>query len=420
MTVPPTPHPAAAPARPGRQRAVLLLSCLILFVDGYDLFSLGTVGPSLLHYKPWGADHATLGMLGSVTALGMPAGSMLAGWAADRWGRRVPMAAAVAGISLAMLAAAAAPGLGAFAAARFATGVGIGALAPLVGAFVTDGAPPRRRTLHLSIAMGSLGVGGIASSLLGRLLLPEAHFQTLFWVGVIPIVTVPLIWRLVPAAPPGRGHADAGGGRRIARLFTPADRRATLVFWAAAFMSMALVFSTTAWLPTVMMKSGYDLGSALEFSIAFTAGATIGGVALSPLADRGHLKKITLGCFALAAVALFVLSTPQPRPLLLAVSALAGLGSLGCQNMVIACMTAWYPARLRGTGLGFGLGVGRLGAIAGPGYLAAVTSLASSSRAGFFAFMVPAVLGAAVVALLPRQAPEPEDAPAAEPAAVPA
>ncbi|MFD8098925.1 MFS transporter [Nocardia fluminea] len=396
-----------------KQAGVLALSCLILFVDGYDLFTLGTIGPSLLHDRAWGASPSTLGTLGSMTALGMPAGSILAGWAADRWGRRIPMVAAVSWISMSMLLAAFAANLEMLSAARFCTGIGVGALAPLVSAFVTDGAPAHRRTMHLAIALGAIGIGGTASAVLGRVLLPDTHFQMLFLIGALPILLAPVIWRLVPAGPTHRVHASAPEG--VGKLLSAHYRRDTILFWFATFMSMALVYSTTAWLPTIMMKSGYNLSSSLEFLIAFTIGASFGGLGAAVLADRGHLKLVTMGTFLLAAASLLVLSTNQPRPLLLVVSALAGLGSLGCQSMVIACMTTYYPPSLRGTGLGVGLGVGRLGAIAGPTYLSMATTTFASSRIGFFAFVVPAILGAATVALLPRTLtppPEPTDEPA--------
>jgi AAHS family benzoate transporter-like MFS transporter len=392
---------STAPGR--RQSGVLPLACLILFVDGYDLFTLGTVGPSLVHYQPWGATTSAIGLLGSATALGMPLGSMLAGWSADRWGRRTPLITVVVWISASMLAATFAPGLGFLVAVRFCTGVGIGALAPLVSAFVADNAPPRHRTLHLTIALVSIGVGGIASALLGRLLLPDVHFQWLFLPGIVSIIIVPFISRMVPAKVPAADPVEARVPRnRVSQLFAPEIRRTTILFWGAAFMSMALLFSTTSWLPTVMMKAGYDLSSSLEFLTTFTAGAVIGGLVLSPIADRGHLRLVTFGTFVLAAIALFVLSTPQPRPLLLGVSALAGLGSLGCQNMLVSCMSAFYPPHLRGTGLGVGLGVGRLGAIFGPAYVAVVTGSVVSPRAGFFAFIMLAILGAIIVAMLPR------------------
>ncbi len=80
--------------------ALMGIACLILLVDGYDLYILGTVGPSLVQYEPWGATAATIGVLASATALGMPFGSLFAGWAADRWGRRLPMVIALAWISV--------------------------------------------------------------------------------------------------------------------------------------------------------------------------------------------------------------------------------------------------------------------------------------------------------------------------------
>ncbi|MFD3427379.1 MFS transporter [Nocardia fluminea] len=390
----------------GHPTRILVLACLILFVDGYDLFTLGTIGPSLLHDRSWGASAAAMGTLGSLTALGMPVGSILAGWAGDRWGRRMPLVVAVVGISVSMLAAAMATDLTQLGIARMFTGVGVGALAPLVGAMVSDHAPARRRSLHLAVAMGSIGIGGTASAILGRALLAHTDFQTLFLIGAFPVVLVPLILWVVPATTPHQVHGQQP--RRAAELFTPARRKATVLFWIATFASMALVYSTTAWLPVVMVRSGYSLNSSLEFMIAFTLGAAGGGVLMALLADRGHLKVVTIASLSIAAVALLVLSTNQPRPLLLAISALAGLGSLGCQSMIISYISAYYPAHLRATALGFGLGVGRIGAIAGPSYLSVATALITSPRAGFFAFMVPAAIGAITVTFLPRPQSSPD------------
>lgn len=387
-----------------RQPALMLgIACLILLVDGYDLYILGTIGPSLVGYQPWGGTAATIGLLGSATALGMPFGAMFAGWAADRWGRRAPLAIAMAWISLSMLAAALAPSLVVFAVVRFCTGLALGALIPLVSAFVADQAPVRRRTLYLAIAFGCIGIGGVIVALIGRALLPGVHFQVLFLPGVLPILLVPLIWWLVPGEAPAGSPTEASSKRnRVFQLLAPGVRRTTILFWIAAFLSNALLFSTTIWLPTVMVRAGYDLGSSLEFLIAFTIGATFGGIAVAPIADRGHLRTVTFSLFVLAAIALFVLSTPQPRPILLVVSALAGLGSLSSLNMIIACMSAFYLPALRGTGLGIGLGIGRIGAIVGPAYLSIVTSLTDAPNAPFIAVIVVAILAAIVTALLPR------------------
>jgi len=405
-----------------RSTAGLALGLIILFVDGYDIFILGTVGPSLLAYQPWGATPATLGLLGSATALGMPIGAITAGWAGDLWGRRAPMTISLAWVSIWMLLSAVAPTVGLFAATRLATGIGIGALVPLVVAFVTDWAPQARRSLFVGIALTGVAFGGLAAALVGRAVLPGLHFQWLFLAGSVPLLLVPLVWRLMPRAVPRTdpqaatdpaiaastsGNNDTHNNdthNKAAQLFAPGFRRATVLFWAATFLGLVLVYGASTWLPTLMVRAGYDLSSSLEFAITFNLGAIVGTVAVTLIADRGFLKSTTVVCFLLAAVAMFMLSTPQPRWLLLAMSALAGLGALGTQNLVNSYVARYHPPRIRGTALGFSLGVGRLGAIVGPSYLAAVTVLVTVPGAGFYAFIVPAVIGAATIAAIPARA----------------
>ncbi|MFC9502838.1 MFS transporter [Streptomyces sp. NPDC057002] len=358
-------------------------------------------GPSLLQYEEWGVTPSALGTLGSVTAMGMPIGSILAGWMGDRYGRRRPLVLFLSVISSAMLLAALAPNLATFAVARVLTGLGFGALAPLVAALVADHAPAKRRALYIASSMSAIGIGGATSALLGRLLLPQTPFQWIFAVGALPLLLVPVVWRLLPVS--ANTSIASGAERARAReLVAPGRRWATLVLCLATFLSFALIYSTNTWLPTVMIRSGYDLTSAMEFYIAFALGAGIGATSLSLLGDKGHLRSVTVCGFLVGAAALLALSTQQPRVLLLLLCALAGAGSLGTQALVVACMASHYPPAVRATGMGLTLGLGRAGAIVGPLYLSAVTAMITSPKAGFYAFAVPAVLGALAIFILPR------------------
>lgn len=409
----PTPGTPTAGARPG---PAVALGLVILCIEGYDLFILGAVGPSLLSHPEWDVTKSTLGLLGSLTALGMPLGSIAAGWAGDHYGRRMPMVVSLSWLSLSMLLSAVAGDLTLFAATRFLTGMGIGALIPLVTAYVSEAATPARHALQVGTATTGLAIGGILTGVVGRTLLPEWDFRTLFLFGAVPLALIPVVWRLVPAVVrehPAQGALDGtkaaamsptaephDSANRLRQLLAPMYRRSTLLFWAATFAGLVIVYGASTWLPTLMVDSGYDLGSSLEFSIAFNVGAVIGTIGAALVADRGLLKVSTIVSFLLAAVAMITLSTPQPRPLLLVASAVAGFGALGTQALVNIYVAHAHPARLRGTALGFSLGAGRVGAIVGPSYLAAVTVLISSSKAGFYAFVVPALLGAVLIGLM--------------------
>ncbi|MFE6716570.1 MFS transporter [Streptomyces albidoflavus] len=405
-------NPAStAPGTRPRPGPAVLLGLVILCVEGYDLFILGAVGPSLLAHPDWEVTKSTLGLLGSLTALGMPFGSIAAGWAGDLYGRRLPMAVSLAVLSLSMLLSAVAGDLTLFAATRFLTGMGIGALIPLVTAYVSEAADPARHSLQVGTAQTGIALGGIIAGIVGRTLLPSWDFHTLFLFGVVPLLLVPVVWRLVPATLPGQpapapraeGAAEpapeASAGR-LRALLAPGRRRTTLLFWSATFAGLVIVYGASTWLPTLMVDSGYDLSSSLEFSIAFNVGAVLGTLAAAVVADRGFLKAATITSFLFAAVAMITLSTPQPRPVLLLASAVAGCGALGTQALVNIYVAHAHPARLRGTALGFSLGVGRIGAIVGPSYLAAVAVLVAAPQAGFYAFVIPAVLGAVLIGLL--------------------
>jgi AAHS family benzoate transporter-like MFS transporter len=402
--------PTAGGKRTSRDagRWALPLGVLILFIDGYDLFVLGTVGPSLLAYKPWGAGPPTLGLLGSVTAFGMPIGAFVAGRASDTWGRRLPVTATLTWVSLGMILTGLAPNLIVFGLGRFLTGIGIGALTPLIVAYVADWARPNRRTLRVGLALTGIALGGLVVAFVGRAVLPGLHFQWLFLVGAIPLILIPVCWRAIPTGlpdqdieVPARAEGASAAEEPLRQLFAPRFRTATILFAVAGFFGLVLVYGASTWLPTLMVHAGYDLRSALEFTMAFNAGAIFGTIAAAMIADRGHLKSSTAVCFLCAAVAMLVLSSGQARWVILTMSAVAGLGTLGTQNLVNGYVAHYYPARLRGSALGVCLGLGRFGSIVGPSYLTLIIVVFVVPAAGFYGFVLPAVLGAIAIALIP-------------------
>lgn len=114
------------------------------------------------------------------------------------------MAAGLAVLSLSMLLSAVVGDLTLFAATRFLTGMGIGALIPLVTAYVSEAADPARHSLQVGAAQTGIALGGIIAGVVGRTLLPCWDFHTLFLFGVVPLLLVPVVWRLVPATLPDR------------------------------------------------------------------------------------------------------------------------------------------------------------------------------------------------------------------------
>ena len=90
---------------------------------------------------------------------------------------------------------------------------------------------------------------------------------------------------------------------------------------------------------------------------------------------------------------------------LYAVTLAAGATVIGAQSGVTAFAAGFYPTAMRSTGLGWALGVGRLGSIVGPVLGAVMLANRWSVAEIFGAAALPALGAAALVALIARLSP---------------
>jgi AAHS family 4-hydroxybenzoate transporter-like MFS transporter len=75
----------------------------------------------------------------------------------------------------------------------------------------------------------------------------------------------------------------------------------------------------------------------------------------------------------------------------------AGMGIVGGQAAVNALAATYYPTSLRSTGIGWSLGIGRIGAIVGPVLAGELMALHWSNQQLFIAAAVPALISAVVM-----------------------
>lgn len=185
--------------------------------------------------------------------------------------------------------------------------------------------------------------------------------------------------------------------------------------------AISTLFTLFAWyglgtqLPKIMRDSGADLGPALAFMIALNMGAVIGSVLTAWAGDRfGILRTATIAA-AVAGIALLTLllgTTSTAFVYLMLV--LAGIGTHGTQSLIVGAIASQYPAALRGTALGWALGVGRIGAVLAPqisGLLLATDGIAPSMNFLLFggSALASAVILAAITVVVRRRDRRPAD-----------
>jgi len=400
--------------------------CLVTIVfDGYDLIVYGAVVPALT--APGSEWHLTLpqaGAIGSYALMGMVVGTLIVGALTDILGRRRIMLASIAWFSIAMGLSAMAPSPEIFGAMRFVTGIGLGGVVPTAIALTVEYAPPHRRNFNNALMFSGFSIGGVLAAVLAINLLPDHGFRVLFWVGMAPLlIVVPLAWKFLPEsaayllARGRRGEAEALAARygiplpaesgsaetksAIATLFAGNRVIATVLFGAASFIGLLLVYGLNQWLPKIMTTAGFPLGSALTFLLVLNVGAVVGSLLVSLLADRWGSKAVTIAAFGSAAASLAALATKPEAGLLMALVAVAGFGTTGTQILINGYVATHYPASARATALGWSLGIGRIGAIVGPTYGAWLLASGKGIEWNFYGFAIPAVIGALIIAAVP-------------------
>ena len=170
------------------------------------------------------------------------------------------------------------------------------------------------------------------------------------------------------------------------------------MLWVAFMTCLFMLYALSSWLVKLMGMAGYSLGSALNFLLAYNAGAVVGAVGGGWLADKLNIKWVTTAFFAVAAVSLTLLGHGA-QPLFLIV-AVVGASTLGTQILLYAYAGQFYPTAIRSTGLGFASGVGRIGAIAAPIVIGLLVSMKLPLVQNFLAIAMAAVIGGVAVALI--------------------
>src|SRR3954464_1387193 len=115
-----------------------------------------------------------------------------------------------------------------------------------------------------------------------------------------------------------------------------------------------------------MLRAGFNAKGSLSFLLVLNGGAILGALAGSRIADRLGPKPVVAGAFLTGAVAIALLTLPAPLGLLLSVVAIAGVGTSGTQTLIYGFVANYYRTNVRGAGVAWCAGFGRLGGVGGP------------------------------------------------------
>ncbi len=382
------------------QIGVVAICTLIQMCDGYDVGSIGWAVPSLTHV--WNLPPPAFSTAFVWSSIGVMVGALASGPIGDRFGRKPLLLASVAIFGLASLASAFTGSLGVLSALRFFTGLGIGGAFSGTVALTGDYTPQRLRATMIMAQFTGAPLGGFVGGLAVAALLAHFGWEIIFVIGgVFPLALLPVMALWLPESPrflarkphlsprqktllarlnitPGQAElhpVDIAAENPVKMLFGRRYALQTVLLWIIFFCSLLNLFLFVYWLPEVLHLTGMTPPQAVFASSIIPLGGIFAVLYLGLLIDRfGPDRALALHYAAGVVFIALIAFVALPYFALLTVIFLAGTTVIGSQTGANGACGALYPARMRTTGIGWALGIGRLGGIAAPilgGYLLA-------------------------------------------------
>ncbi|HEY6362751.1 MAG TPA: MFS transporter, partial [Vicinamibacterales bacterium] len=412
------------------------MCALIVFVDGFDVQAMGFVAPALTAALQ--IPRSVLGPVISSGLVGMMVGALVSGPVADRVGRKPILVAAVLIFGVGSLLTATAQSVEALMTYRVLTGLGMGGAMPNAIALTSEYMPRRRRAGAVTAMICGFSLGAAVGGLVAAAIIPRFGWESVFVVGgVVPIaIAIAALFLLpdsirflmvkggeeqrvrqylarvspgttIPAElSAGVDEHQSGGAFLVKQLFTEGRATSTVLIWTVYFMNLLNLYFLNSWLPTIISDAGIPVGTAIRLTSLFQIGGIAGALGLGRLLDRHFSFGVLAVCYLWAALCIYFIGAAGASVSLLAVTiACAGVAIIGGQNASHALSSEFYPTRMRATGVGWALGIGRIGSIVGPVVGGQLLAQGTAIRQVFWAAMVPALiasLAAACVAIIGR------------------
>lgn len=380
------------------QFGVTALCFIIAMLDGFDTQSIAFVAPKIA--EEWGLSPSAFGPIFAVGLLGLTVGAFTLSPAADKFGRKAVILLSTLIFGLFALLTAYATTMNELLIYRFITGIGLGAAMPNIIALTSEYGPARLRATLVTVMFCGFPLGSTIGGLVSTGLIANWGWQSVFFVGgVLPLLLLPVLYFMLPesvrflvakGAPEskiapivkkidatasvsdfieGLKHEQSSTkkGFSIFQLFTEGRAPVTLLLWVAFFMNLLVMYFLVNWLPTLLKGAGLPLSLAILSTATLNMGGVVGAVVLGRLIDKLSPYLVLGTAYAASAAFIALLAFGGTNlTVLLVGAALSGFGVVGAQIGCNALTAAVYPTNIRATGVGWALGIGRIGAIVGP------------------------------------------------------
>jgi AAHS family 4-hydroxybenzoate transporter-like MFS transporter len=405
------------------QLSTFLLCGLVLVLDGFDAQSLGFLAPSIA--KTLRVPVSTFGPIFGAALFGLMIAAMGSGPIADRWGRKWPIIISALTFGIFTILTARATSFNELLLFRFLTGLGLGGSMPNVVSLTSEYVPRRLVPVFVGMLFCGMPLGALLGGTAGAVMLPRWGWQSVLYLGgCLPFVIALILIRILPesvrflatttsgekevrailtrispelADAPIRNSSEereAHKGMPVKHLFTEGRALGTLLLWVPYFMNLLIIYFIVSWLPALLQQSALPISAGINAIVMFSLGGIAGSLIEGKLMNWLGAVVLLVFEFGISTLLIASLAFTVSFTLIMGVTFIVGFTVQGAQAGLNALVACFYPTTIRSTGVGWALGVGRVGSIVGPVLAGMLLSAGWHPRQIFLAGALPAFLAA--------------------------
>lgn len=373
----------------GGLKLLMVIGTAWLF-DAADVALLSFIMP--LIKKEWFLNDNQIGLVSSITTVGMMIGALLFGYLADKFGKKNIIIITLLLFSVSNLVLALTTNVEQFMFVRFITGIGLGGELPVATTIIADSFSGHKRSKMLILVDSFWAIGWILASLLAFLFMPIYGWRfTVIITSVMALYTL-VIRRHLPQQTNVK-NARLNLKKALSQIFSPEYLRATICLSLLWFIIMFTYYGMFLWLPSVLIKRGFSVVHSFRYTLVMSFAQLPGYFLAAYLMGKLTRKRVLEIYLVGTIIGAFLFGTAQTTFWVVFSSCLLSFFTLGAWGILIALTPTQYPMEIRGVGIGFTQSIGRIGATIGPYLIGFSLSINLSIATIFFYFVGSLIVG---------------------------
>ncbi|MFF2155330.1 MFS transporter [Paenibacillus chitinolyticus] len=380
-----------------KQRKLLFSAGLSWLFDAMDVGIISFIVAALTVH--WKLSAGQVGVLTSLNSVGMAFGAAIAGYLADRYGRKPVLV-------WTLLIFSAASGLSALAASftvlcilRFIAGVGLGGELPVASTLVSESMPVQDRGRAVVLLESFWAGGWILAALIAYFVIPKYGWQSAFVIGAVPALYALYLRRAIEDPPRFRKErsGESSFAAKVRSVWSRDYRRSTVMLWVLWFTVVFSYYGMFLWLPTVMVLKGFTLVKSFQYVLIMTLAQLPGYFTAAYFIEKFGRKFVLVTYLVLTAFSAIWFGGASTEGMLIAAGMCLSFFNLGAWGGLYAYTPELYPTAIRSTGAGLAASFGRIGGIVAPLLVGVLVGWGVGIQAIFILFFVMILIGALAV-----------------------